>query len=75
MVICGGFVHQYRGCIICHDHWERRGFLFSLSIRNRYDFVYRFLTWLFAVTRYIDTEVASYAMITGIEGASFSLEA
>ena len=73
MVICGGFVHQYRGCIICHDHWERRGFLFSLSIRNRYDFVYRFLTWLFAVTRYIDTEVASFVMITGIEGVPFSI--
>ena len=32
MVICGGFVHQYRGGIICHDHWDRRGFIFSLSI-------------------------------------------
>ena len=73
MVICGGFVHQNRGGIICHDHWDRRGFLFSLSIRNRYDFTYRLLTWLFVVALYINTEVASYAMITGIEGVSFSL--
>ena len=73
MVICGGFVYQYRGGIICHDHWDRRGFLFSLRMRNRYDFAYRFLSWLFVVTRYIDTEVASFFMITGIEGVSFSL--
>ena len=73
MVICGGFVHQYRGGVICHNHLDRRGFLFSLSIRNRYDFAYRFLSWLFVVTRYIDTEVASFGMITGIEGVSFSL--
>ena len=73
MVICGGSLHEYRGGIICQDHWDRRGFLFSLSIRNRYDFAHRFLTWLFVVTRYIDTEVAPFAMITGIEGVSFSL--
>ena len=73
MVICGGSVHQYSGGIICHDHWERRGFLFSLSIRNGYDITYRFLTWLFVMTRYINTEVALFAMIIGIEGVSFSL--
>ena len=73
MVICGGFVHQYRGGVICHDHLHRRGFLFSLSIRNRYDFAYRFLTWLFVVALYINTEVASFVMITGIEGVFFSL--
>ena len=73
MVIWGGFVHQYRGGIICTDHWDRRGFYFSLSIRNRYDSTYRFLTWLFVVTRYIDTEAALFSMITGIEGVSFSL--
>ena len=73
MVICGGTVHEYRGGIIWYDHWDRRGFLFSLSIRNRYDFTYRLLTWLFAVALYINTEVASFAMITGIEGVSFSL--
>ena len=55
------------------DHWDRRGFLFSISIRNRYNFAYRFLTWLFAVALYINTEVASFVMITGIEGVSFSL--
>ena len=71
MVICGGSVHQYRGGVICHDHWDRRGFLFSISIRNRYNFAYR--TWLFVVALYINTEVASFAMITGIEGVSFSL--
>ena len=73
MVICGCFVHQYRGGVICHDHWDRRSFLFSISIRNRYNFAYRFLTWLFVVTRYIDTEAASFARITGIEGFFFSL--
>ena len=73
MVICGGSVHRYRGGIIFHDHWDRRGFLFSLSMRNRYDFAHRFLTWLFVVTRYIDTEVAPFAMITVLEGVSFSL--
>ena len=73
MVICGGFVHQYRGGVICHDHWDRRGFLLSISIRNRYNFAYRFLTWLFVVALYIKTEVASLVMITGIEGVSFSL--
>ena len=73
MVICGGSVHQYSGGIIWHDHRDRRGFLFSISIRNRLDFVYRFLKWLLVVTRYIDTEVASFAMITEIEGVSFSL--
>ena len=73
MVICGGFVHQYRGGVICHNHLDRRGFLFSLSMRNRYDFGYRFLTWLFVVALYINTEVASFVMITGIEGVSFSL--
>ena len=40
---------------------------------NRYDFTYRFLTWLFVLARYMNTEVASFAMITGIEGVSFSL--
>ena len=73
MVICGGLVHEYRGGIICHDHWDRRGFLFSLRIRNSYDFPNRFLTWLFVVARYMNTEVASFAMIPGIEGVSFSL--
>ena len=73
MVICGGSLHQYSGGIICHDHCHRRGFLFCISIRNRLDFVYRFLKWLLVVTRYIDTEVASFAMIVGIEGVSFSL--
>ena len=73
MVICGGFIHQYKGGVICHDRWDRRGFLFSISIRNGYDFAYRFLSWLFVVTRYIDTEVASFGMITGIEGVFFSL--
>ena len=75
MVICGGFVNQYRGGVIWHDHWDRSGFLFSISIRNRYDSAHRFLTWLFVVTRYIDTDPASFAMITGIEGVSFSLQA
>ena len=73
MVICVGSVHECRGGIFCHDHLDRRGFLFSLSMRNRYDFAYRFLTWLFAVALYINTEVASFVMITGIEGVSFSL--
>ena len=73
MVICGGFVHQYRGGVFDHDRWHRKGFLFSLSMRNRYDFAHRFLTWLFVVARYMNTEVASFAMITGIEGVSFSL--
>ena len=73
MFICGDSVHQYRGGIIWHDHLDRRGFLFSLTIRNRYDFAYRFLTWLFVVARFIDTEAASFAMIIGIEGVSFSL--
>ena len=73
MVICGGSLHRYRGGVICHDHWDRRGFLFSLSMRNRYDFAHRFLTWLFVVARLMNTEVASFAMITGIEGVSFSL--
>ena len=73
MVICGGSLHRYRGGIICHDHWDRRGFLFSTSIINRFDFAYRFLTWLFVVARFMNTEVASFAMITGIEGVSFSL--
>ena len=73
MVICDGSVHEYRGGIICHDHWDRRGFLFSISIRNRYDFAYRFLSWLFVVALYINTEVASFAMIVGIEGVSFPL--
>ena len=72
MVICGGSLHRYRGGIICHDHWDRRGLLLSISIRNRYDFAHRFLTLLFVVTRYINTEVASFAMITGIEEVSFS---
>ena len=73
MVICVGFVHRYRGGVIWHDHWARRGFLLSISIRNRYDFAYGFLTWLFVVTRYIDPEVASFVMITGIKGVSVSL--
>ena len=73
MVICDGSVHEYRGGIICHDHWDRRGFLFSISIRNRYDFAYRFLSWLFVVALYINTEMASFAMIVGIEGVSFPL--
>ena len=73
MAIRGGSVHEYRGGIICHDHWDRRGFLFSLSIRNRYDFPYRFLTWLFVVAWFMNTEVASFGMITGIEGVSFPL--
>ena len=73
MVICSDSVHRYRGGVIWHDHWDRRGFLFSLSIRNRYNFAHRFLTWLFAVALYINTEVASFVMITGIEGVSFSL--
>ena len=73
MVICGGFVHQYRGGVICHDRWDRRGFLFSISIRNRYNFAHRFLTWLFVVALYINTEVASFVIITWIEGVSFSL--
>ena len=73
MVICGGTVHEYRGGIICHDQWDRRGFLFSLSIRNRYDFTYRLLTWLFVVAQFMNTEVESFAMINGIEGVSFSL--
>ena len=73
MIICGGSVHEYRGGIICNDHWDRRGFLFSLSIRNRYDFAYRFLSWLFGLARYMNAEVASFAMIIGIEGVSFSL--
>ena len=42
-------------------------------MRNRYDFAYRFLTWLFAVALYINTDVASFAMITGIKVVSFSL--
>ena len=67
------FLLQYRGGVICHDNWDRMGFLFSISIRNRYDFAHRFLKWLFVVALYIKTEVASYAMITWIEGASFSL--
>ena len=75
MAICGGSVHEYRGGIICHDQWDRRGFLFSLGIRNRYNIVYRFLTWLFVVSRYMNTELATFAMITGIEGVSFSLQA
>ena len=73
MVISGGSLHRYRGGVICHDHWDRRGFLLSLRMRNRYDFAHRFLTWLYLVARYIDTEVVSFAMITGIEGVSFSL--
>ena len=40
---------------------------------KRYDFAHRFLTWLFVVARYMNTEVASFAMITGIEEVSFSL--
>ena len=48
-------------------------FIFSLSMRNRYNFAYRFLSWLFVVALYINTEVASFAMIIGIEGVSFSL--
>ena len=73
MVICGDSLHRYRGGIIWHDHWDRRGFLFSLSIRSRYDFAHRFLTWLFVLARYMNTEVASFAMNTEIEGVSFSL--
>ena len=73
MVICGYSVHRYRGGVIWHDHWDRRGFLFSLSMRNRYDFAHRFLTLLFVVALYINTEVASFAMIVEIEGVSFSL--
>ena len=73
MVICGGSLHRYRGGVIWHDHWDRRGFLLSISMRNRYDFAHRFLTWLFVVARFMNTEVASFAMITGIEGVSFSL--
>ena len=73
MVICGDSVHRYRGGVIWHDHWDRRGFLFSLSMRNRYDFAHRFLTLLFVVALYINTEVASFAMIVEIEGVSFSL--
>ena len=73
MVICGDSLHRYRGGIICHDHWDRRCFLFSISIRIRYDFAYRFLTWQFAVALYINTEVASFVMIIGIEGVFFSL--
>ena len=73
MVICGGSVHEYRGGIICHDQWDRRGFLFSLGIRNRYDFAYRFLSWLFGVALYINTEAALFALIIGIEGVSISL--
>ena len=73
MVICGGFVLQYRGGIIGHNHLDRRGFLFSLSIRIRYNFAHRFLTWLFVVALYINTEVASFVIITWIEGVSFSL--
>ena len=75
MVICGGSVHEYRGGIICHDHLDRRGFLFSLRIRNGYEFAHRFLTWLYLVARDMNTEVASFAMIIGIEGVSFSLQA
>ena len=73
MVICGDSLHRYRGGIICHDHWDRRGFLFSFSTRKRKYLAYRFLTWLFTVALYINTEVASFAMFTGIEGVSFSL--
>ena len=73
MVICGDSLHRYRGGIFCHDHWDRRGFLFSLSMRIRYDFAYRFLSWLFVLALYFNTEVASFAMITGIEWVSFSL--
>ena len=73
MVICGGSVHEYRGGIFCHDHWDRRGFLFSINIRNRYDFAYRFLSWLFVLARYMNTEVASFGIITRIEGVSFPL--
>ena len=69
MVICGGFVNQYRDGIICHDHWDRRGLLFSLSIRNGYDITNRFLKWLFVVALYINTVVASFATITVIEGS------
>ena len=73
MVIYGDSLHPYRGGVTWHDHWDRRGFLLSRSIRNRYDFAYKFLTWLFVVTPYIETEAASFAMITGIGGVSFSL--
>ena len=73
MVICDDSVHQYRVGVISHDPWDRRGFLFSLSMRNRYEFADRFLTWLFVVAWYMNTEVASFAMITEIEGVSFSL--
>ena len=73
MVICGDSVHRYRGGAICHDHWDRRGFLLSISIRNRYDFAYRFLTWLFVMACYMNTDLSSFVMITGIEGVSFSL--
>ena len=73
MVICGDSLHRYRGGIIFHDHRVRSGFHFSLSIRNRYDFAYRFLSWLFGLARYMNAEVASFAMIIGIEGVSFSL--
>ena len=69
MVISGGSLHRYRGGVICHDHWDRRGFLLSLRMRNRYNFAYGFLTWLFAVALYINTVVASFAMITVIEGS------
>ena len=75
MVICGDSLHRYRGGIICHDHWDRRGFLFSIRIRNRYEFAHRFLTWLYLVARDMNTEVASFAMIIGIEVVSFSLKA
>ena len=73
MVICGDSLHRYIGGIICHDHWDRRGFLLSTSIINRYDFAHRFLTWLFVVALYIKTKVSYFVMITGIEGVSFSL--
>ena len=73
MVICGVSVHECRGGIIWHDHWDRRGFLFSISMSHRYDFAHRFLTWLFVVAWYMNTEVAYFAMIIGIEGVSFSL--
>ena len=73
MVICCDSLHRYRGGVIWHDHWDRRGFLLSISIRNRYDFAYRFLSWLFVLALYFNKEVASFAMITGIEGVPFSL--
>ena len=38
-------------------------------MRNRYNFAYRFLTWLFVVALYINAVVASFAMITVIEGS------